>query len=496
MYKVLFASSEIYPLMKTGGLGDVAGSLPVALQTLGCDMRMIMPAYQDALRRVKSIKHVADIAIPSADTPVAILETTLPGTRIKTWLVDHPPFFDRPGNPYMDIRSRPWPDNAARFTLFSRVIAAIALGSGGLSWRPQILHCNDWQTALVPALLVPAPNRPKTVFTIHNLAYQGLYPREVFDTLRLPTQLWSADALEYFDQLCFIKGGLCFADHLTTVSPTYAKEIQTPEYGCGLHGLLRQRAERLTGILNGIDRRVWNPGTDRFLAKTYNWRSIANKQANKLALQGQFGLPQSADTPVIGVVSRLVHQKGIDLLIEALPTLLEKRIQIVILGHGDPQYEQQLTVIAKHHPRQLSVQIGYDEACAHRIEGGTDMFLIPSRFEPCGLTQLYSQRYGTVPIVRAVGGLADTVIDANEQTLASGKATGIVFKAADTGSILAAVERALELYRQPASWTKLVRNGIRQPFSWEQSADQYLKLYQNLFARPPKVDTLDGPGSG
>lgn len=476
--------------MKTGGLGDVAGSLPVVLRSLHCDMRLIMPAYQDALGRTKSVKPVAQIIIPEVDTTVTILETTLPGTRIKTWLVQHPPSFARPGNPYLDANSQPWPDNADRFALFARVITAIAKGRTGLTWVPDIVHCNDWQTALVPAFLALASRRPKTVFTIHNMAYQGLYPRETFDALRLPKKLWSPDALEFHGQLCFIKGGLCFADQLTTVSPSYAQEIQTPEFGYGLHDLLRHRSDHLTGILNGIDTRTWNPGTDLFLEKTYNWRNINNKQVNKLALQKSCGFPLSEDIVIVGVVCRLVQQKGIDLIIEALPALLKKPLQIVILGHGERAYEQQLKQIASKHRQRLSVEIGFNEAYAHRIEGGADMFLIPSRFEPCGLNQLYSQRYGTVPIARSVGGLRDTVINANKDNLAAGKATGILFDMDTSEALLAAVDRALQLFAQPKVWRQIVTSGMRQPCSWGKSAEQYRTLYDNLLARLPEAATL------
>lgn len=495
--KVLFASSEIYPLMKTGGLGDVAGSLPRALSALGCDMRLVMPAYRDAIDRTRSVRKVADLSLSGSEnaTHVSILEAVLPGTRLKVWLVDHPPSFNRHGNPYMDAQGNPWPDNAARFALFSRTIASLAAGQAGLEWQPDVLHCHDWQTALAPALLSDTPNRPTLLFTVHNLSYQGVFPQETFTALNLPDRLWSPDALEHYGQMNFIKGGLCFADYLTTVSPTYAREIQAPDFGCGLHELLQHRSDRLIGILNSIDRDIWNPGTDSCLVHTYNWRQLQHKQDNKRALQKRYGLAVSDAIPLIGMVGRLVHQKGVDLLIEALPTLMEKQLQLVILGTGDRHYEQQLQSIEDSYRGRLAVHIGYEEASAHRIAGGADAFLIPSRFEPCGLTQLYSQRYGTVPVVRAVGGLTDTVTDTTEQTLASGTATGLVFQNADTGDMLGAIDRALALYQQPDLWKQIVRNGMRQKWSWQQSARQYLALYRNRFSETAKADTLGSPGS-
>ena len=486
MHKVLFASSEAFPLIKTGGLADVAGSLPPALLSLKCDVRLILPAYQDILTQIKQTKHVTDLYIPDSNANVSLLEACLPGTRVKVWLVDYPPFFDRAGNPYHDDSGQPWPDNAERFALFARAVVATALDQSGLSWQPDLVHCNDWQTGLVPALLSLEAKRPATVFTIHNLAYQGLFPKEMLDILHLPKSLWSPDALEFYGELSFIKGGLCFADHITTVSPTYAKEIQTPEYGYRLDGLLRHRTGHLTGILNGINERIWNPGTDRFLANPYNWKRLDDKKLNKVILQRRCKLPSgsgASNIPMIGLINRLVEQKGIDLVIEALPALLKQSVQFVILGSGEPRFESQLTQLAKKHPNKLYVHIGYDEELAHLIEGSADMFLMPSRFEPCGLNQLYSLIYGTVPIVRAVGGLADTVVDANDENIESGRATGIVFNETEVDALIQAVERALSLYENSSTWKKLVTTGMRQSFSWETSAKQYLTLYENLLSR-------------
>ncbi len=487
MHKVLFATIEAFPLIKTGGLGDVAGSLPPALQSLHCDMRLVMPAYQEILKKAKQIKYITDLALPDSNMTVRLLETRLPGTRVKVWLIDYPPYFDRPGNPYLDITGQPWNDNAERFALFARAIVAITSDRSGLSWQPDLVHCNDWQTGLVPALLSLKANRPATVFTIHNFAYQGLFPKEMMNILRLPWSFWSPDALEYYGELSFIKGGLCFADHITTVSPTYAKEIQRPEQGFNLAGLMRHRKADLTGILNGIDNRIWNPGTDKYLVNRFNWKCISEKQRNKTLLQKQCKLSISPDTPMIAMICRLVEQKGVDLVIKILPALLKKNVQVIVLGNGDPGFELKLTALARKHPDKLYVQIGYTEELAHIIEASADMFLMPSHYEPCGLNQLYSLRYGTVPIVRAVGGLADTVVDTNEETIASGTATGISFTQNNTETLLEAIDRALKLFKDPDIWKQLMSAGMRQDFSWKISAKQYLTLYNDLL--PHSEDT-------
>lgn len=484
MRKILFVVSEAYPLMKTGGLGDVSTGLAQALAALGDDVRVLMPGYHDSLKLVGTLKTVAEVSLPSA-TPVRLLETILPGTRIKTWLIDFPPAFDRPGNPYQTSQGQDWPDNAERFALLARVAVAISAGIPGLRWQPDVVHCHDWQAGLVPVLLNNEPTRPATVFTIHNLAYQGLFSYETFLGLDLPASLWSLDGLEFHGQMSFIKGGIAFADRVTTVSPTYAREIQTAEFGHGLDGLLRHRASVLGGIINGIDTKIWNPQHDQLLSATYNVHRLGvGKAANKAALQNELGLANEARTPLLGIVSRLVHQKGIDLFLEALPMLLEKSLQCVVLGTGESGYQQGLSDMAKRYPKQMAVYIGYDEALAHRIIAGADLFLMPSRFEPCGLTQFYSLRYGTVPIAHRVGGLNDSVIDTNDATLADDSATGVLFAPANSAALAHAVNRGLELYRQRRVWQALRRRGMRQDFSWRRSAGEYQRLYDELLAAP------------
>lgn len=478
MPKILFVASEAHPLVKTGGLGDVAGSLPVALQSLRADVRLLLPAYRDAMARAGKLKPVTTLSIPGLNAPVRIMEGKLPETSLITWLVDFPPAYDRPGNPYLDLHGQPWPDNAMRFALLAHAATALALGRTQLKWRPDVVHCHDWQTGLVPVLLASEKSRPATVFTIHNLSYQGLFPPKTFKALGLAPTLWSPEALEFHGRLSFIKGGIVFADQLTTVSPTYAREIQTPEFGDGLDGLLRHRAARLTGILNGIDDAQWDPARDRFLVKHYSSRQLRNKAANKLALQQELGLPPETDTPLISMVGRLVQQKGIDLIIDTLPGLMHRPLQLAVLGSGETGYEETLRKQAVRHAGRLALRIGYDEGLAHRIEAGSDMFLMPSRFEPCGLNQLYSLRYGTVPIVRRAGGLADTVVDATEENIISGKATGIVFRDARAAALLGAVDRALALRRDAVRWKQIMLAGMRQDFSWDRSAEEYLRLYR------------------
>ncbi|MBI3546159.1 MAG: glycogen synthase GlgA [Gammaproteobacteria bacterium] len=479
MPKILFVASEAHPLIKTGGLADIAGSLPPALAAQRADVRLLLPAYRDALKHAGTLKPIAQFAVPGLAQSVQIFEGKLSNSSVTLWLLDFPPAYDRPGNPYVDAHGRPWPDNAPRFALLARAAVMLALGQTSLRWKPDVVHCHDWQTGLVPALLAQAENRPASVFTIHNLAYQGLFSYQTFVALGLPAALWSFEALEFYGQMSFIKGGLVFADRLTTVSPTYAREIQTPEFGCGLDGLLRYRADRLSGILNGIDDEVWNPAQDAYLTKCYSARRLFNKLANKQALQQELGLTSNPQTLLLGVVGRLVQQKGIDLILDALADIMQRPIQLAILGSGETVYETALRKLAAQHPGKLAVRIGYDERLAHRIEAGVDGFLMPSRFEPCGLNQLYSLRYGTIPIVRGVGGLADTVIDATEKNLKANKATGIVFHEASAAALVAAIDRAQSLHRNPRLWKQIMLTGMRQDFTWGSRALDYLKLYRS-----------------
>lgn len=482
--RVLIAASEAYPLMKTGGLGDVAGALPPALRALGIDARLVLPAYPRALDAVSGLRTVAHSAlyggavtlyagrVPDAHAPDGDLPVYLIGTA----------GFAREGNPYQDDAGRDWPDNPGRYALYCRACAALALGHLSSDWRADLVHAHDWQAALLPALLALETERPKTVFTIHNLAYQGLVSAYEADRLGFPAAWWSHEALEFHGQLALIKAGIVYADRVTTVSPRYASEIQTPEFGCGLDGLLHHRASVLSGILNGIDPALWDPSTDPALVARYDADRLDSKQRNKAALQTELGLDTSPRALLLGMVSRLVAQKGVDLLIEALPALLREDVQLVVLGSGDAALVQALRLAAASAPRRIVFRAGYDEPLAHRIQGGADALLVPSRFEPCGLTQLYALRYGTVPIVHAVGGLADTVVDADAQALADARANGISFGQANVASLLDAVRRAAGLYRAGAPWRQMQRTGMARDHSWTASAAAYRDLYTRVLA--------------
>ncbi|MDH3559856.1 MAG: glycogen synthase GlgA [Gammaproteobacteria bacterium] len=480
---ILFASSEAHPLIKTGGLADVSGSLPRAILGLHHDIRVIIPAYREILKHAQQLTLAAYLDLEGVRLPVRILSGRLPGGNVKLYLVDSPPHFDRAGKPYTTSSGSPWLDNAERFTVFCRAIHALAVNDAGLDWQPDIVHCNDWQTGLVPVMLRETSAAPASIFTIHNLAYQGLFDWKTFQSLKLPDDWWSIDALEFHDKFSFIKGGLIFADWLTTVSPTYADEICTPEFGCGLEGLLTQRKQSLTGILNGADYTVWNPGRDLHIPVQYNLRSLFHKIENKRDLQEHFALPVDNAVPLFTVISRLVEQKGIDLILEILPDLVKQNAQLVVLGSGDSQLEAALQQASARHPEHIGIHIGYDEVLAHRVEAGADIFLMPSLFEPCGLNQIYSLRYGTVPVVRRTGGLADTIVDTTPETLADKTATGFCFHQASATALWSAVERALAHYRKPDSWAQIMDTGMRQDFSWKRSAQQYVELYTRIIAQ-------------
>jgi starch synthase len=481
---ILFCTSEAYPFIKTGGLADISGSLPKMLCELGDDVRLILPAYPEVMARVTRLTPIADLSLPGVPGLVKIHRVDQPAPAGGVvYLVDSPAHYDRPGNPYLQPDGSEWPDNAERFLVFARAVIAVALGEADPGWQPQLVHCNDWQTGLVPPLLGLHPARPATLFTIHNLAYQGLFPASTFKALDLPPELWSVDGVEFYDKLSFIKGGIATADWVSTVSPTYAREICTLAFGCGLDGLLRHRADRLSGILNGIDSDLWNPETDPAIERNYSVHQLQNKTHNKLALQREVGLPVAPDVLLIGHVGRLVEQKGIDLIMDVLDELLRHPFQLVILGSGDRHIEQLVSRQAARHPQQIAACIGYAEQMAHRIEAGVDCFLMPSRYEPCGLSQLYSLRYGTLPIVRRTGGLADSVVDLNDTTQRALLATGFCFDDDSPEAVLDACLRALAHFQPPkVEWWKTVITGMRQDFSWRNSARQYQELYRHIVA--------------
>lgn len=481
--RVLFAASELFPLIKTGGLGDVAHSLPEALTALGNDVRIVMPAYRAVLQRLHGLRVAGYVRLQDG-REARIAEARDERVACPLWLVDIPTLFDRPGQPYSDVDGVDWADNAARFRAFSEAAAVLATDGLGLGWHADVAHANDWQTGLVPAFLAGRPRRPRTVFTIHNIAYDCLSDYPAFSMLGLPPHWWSVEHGEFYDRFSMLKCGLTFSDRVTTVSPRYADEIRRPEFGYGYASILAALGDRLTGILNGIDDVTWDPQTDPFLAQTYGPgdKLRAAKQANRAALLQALGASADdtpGDAPVLGSVGRLVHQKGTDLLLDSVPRLVHETDAVfVLIGAGDPHLEHRLAALAGSYPGRVFHHIGYSERLAHLVEAGSDMFVMPSRYEPCGLNQMYSLRYGTPPIVRETGGLADTVIDASPRNIARGEANGFVFADADTDALAAAVHRALALFRQPKQWMKLVKSGMRGDFGWRQSAQRYLELYQ------------------
>jgi starch synthase len=399
-------------------------------------------------------------------------------------LVECDGYYAREGGAYQDSRGHDWEDNHLRFGLLSRAAALLGTGDTPLDWRPDVIHCNDWPTGLAPAYLGLSGNaRSATLMAIHNIAFQGLFPAATVSALGLPAQSFSIEGVEFHGQLSFLKSGIVYADRISTVSPTYAREIQTEEQGCGLGGLLRHRGGEVTGILNGIDSDAWNPAKDPFIAQHYDRSQLGGKAANKAALQSRFGLDEDAAIPLLGVVSRLTHQKGLDLLARIAAQVAERPAQIALLGAGESDVEAAFRKLAEAFPGRIGCAICYDERLAHQIEAGADLFVMPSRFEPCGLNQMYSMRYGTPPVVRATGGLADTVTDCNERTLADGSATGFTFAEPTAAALLAAIERALETWSDRTAWRRLQENGMARDFGWRASARLYLKLFDALVAR-------------
>lgn len=485
--KILFATSEAHPLVKTGGLADVSGSLPVALAQLGHEVQLVLPAYQGVLEKYPNYEVLSRFSVGAAGRTldVRVLAVWVPEMEHKAWLLDIPELFDRPGNPYLGPDGADWWDNGERFAVFSRAVAEIAMNRAGLNWRADVVHANDWQTGLVPAFLREEFQAPRTVFTIHNMAYAGYFPKELFDSLWLPWQWWGDEGVEFYGQMSMLKAGIMYADAVTTVSPSYAREICTEEFAYGFAGIMRKARDqgRLHGILNGIDNRHWDPATDPYLYENYSLGKghVAGKKRNKVALlqhMGAANAEQAAELPLLGFIGRLVTQKGIDLILDVIPRLLEqRRINLVCVGSGESYFEQALRQLAARFPEHAFVHIGYSEALAHQVEAGADLFLMPSRFEPCGLNQLYSLAYGTLPLVHHTGGLADTVVNASDENLAAKTATGFVFYDPGSHAMHSALEHALYLYSRPRQWQQMQRTAMEQSFTWEQSARDYVDLY-------------------
>jgi len=480
--KVLFVSSEAYPLAKTGGLGDVSHSLPVALHHAGADVRLVLPAYRSALKTVSNLQILGWLDT-GLGQEVRILQAEHPEYPMPVWLIDHPNLFDRSGSPYTHPDGYDWPDNAQRFNQFSHAAALLACDALKTGWRADIVHANDWQTGLVPAYLTFEHNAPKSIFTIHNLAYDCQFDYGTFQAMHLPPHWWSMEHGEFYGRFSMIKAGIVFADHITTVSPRYAEEICTSEYGYGYADILNANKDKLSGIINGIDSNIWDPSTDKLLVANYtvNKSLKSAKQKNRKALLQKLGANDkvlAGKLPLIGFVGRMAFQKGIDLLLDSIEeTLSKEKVLFAVIGSGDKELEARLKSIAVKYPEQVFCWIGYSEELAHLLEAGSDMFVMPSRYEPCGLNQLYSLRYGTPPIVRNTGGLADTVTDTNEKTLANHSATGFVFEHADSEDLSRAISRAINTHKQAETWSNIVKNGMQLETGWQQSAADYLQLY-------------------
>jgi len=518
--KILIACSEVVPFAKTGGLADVAGALPRALHVLEHDARVVMPYYPrfmprraepvpsegPLLKRVRSIRRQAsgrmavhtvpvssDLRIPIGDREhtAHLLEGRFPGTRVPVYFVNNPALFDRNG--IYQENGVEYEDNLERFAFFSRaVLESLRI----IGWRPDVIHCNDWQTALIPAYLRTIYDRDDffrkiaTLFTIHNIGYQGIFPADKFPLTGLDPRLFNMEALEFYGQTSLLKAGLVFSEVLTTVSPTYGEEIQTPEFGYGLHGLLHKRRADLYGVINGIDYSVWNPSLDPHVERNYDVNDMSGKKVCKRFLQNRFDLPR-VDCPLFGMITRLVDQKGLDLVAEIIDHFLDMDVQFVLLGTGDLKYHGQFEEIGRRYPSKTGITLGFDDALAHQIEAGADIFMMPSRYEPCGLNQLYSLRYGTVPLVRRTGGLADSIEDATPSSVATGDGTGFVFLEPTPEALLEVIERTIEVYQDFEMWRKIQINGMKKDFSWHSAAKEYDKLYEKAVRK--RLDEC-GPG--
>ena len=478
--RVLQVSAEIFPLLKTGGLADVAGALPAALGRAGCEVRVLLPGFPAIASQLTDAVQVAEFTAPWGDRAQLRYGRFAALGDQPGYVVDAPALYDRPGNPYHDGAGQPYADNHRRFALLGLAAARMAQGLDGL-WVPGIVHSHDWHAALANAYLaLGGGHGAHTVFTVHNLAYQGLFDARVLGEIGLPPRAFSVAGVEFHGALSFMKAGLYYAERITTVSPTYAHEIQTAEQGCGLDGLLRDRRAVLSGILNGVDEAVWNPATDALLPARYDAQRLAGKARCKAALQAALGLAAEPAKPLFGIVSRLVEQKGLPLLLAVLPEIVARGGQLVLLGSGDAALEAAFVDAARRHPQQVAAQIGYDETFAHRVFAATDVTLVPSLYEPCGLTQLYGLRYGSLPLVRRVGGLADTVVDSSLENLADGTATGFVFDRFDAADMQRAIRRAFALYSRRTDWRAVQRRAMAQDVSWTASAERYAALYREL----------------
>ncbi|OUI95829.1 glycogen synthase [Acetobacter indonesiensis] len=490
---VLSVASEFFPLVKTGGLGDVTGALPAALEPEGIRVKTLLPGYPAVMAALKEATVFGDtIDLEELGHKVKIHQALINGSFL--FVVDYPDFYLRPGSPYMNQGGISWEDNGLRFALLSRIAARIACGAVS-GYRPDLVLAHDWPAGLTAAYLYfEAGQRPPVVQTLHNIAFQGRFSVSELSNFGLPPESFDREGVEFHGDIGFLKAGLYYAKWLVAVSPSYAREIQTPGYGMGLEGLLYDKRSCLSGILNGVDTSVWNPATDKDIHFPYKSGHILTRRSNKAAFQAEFGLARDADALLIGVVSRLTDQKGIDLLAEAMPTLMQqnKSLQCVVVGGGDQQIERQLGNLARRFPGRFACNLQYSEPLGHRTQASADVIFVPSRFEPCGLTQLYALRYGAVPVVSRVGGLADTIIDANAAALSAGCATGFVFEPNGSKAIIEIMQRVCDVFSDNALWSQLQRNGSLQDVSWQRPAAQYAALFRKLVTkyRPEEAEVL------
>lgn len=476
--RVLFVGSECFPLIKTGGLADVMGALPLALATRGLDVRVLLPGFPAVMKAAKNKRKAGTLKKLFGQDVTLLTATSDSGLKL---LIAEADIFDIEGNPYLDKAGENRADNGLRYAAFAKIAAEVALGNA-IKWQADIVHAHDWQAGLTALYLQLAKPSlpPRTVFTIHNLAFQGLFPKSLMPKIGLPASVFSQDGIEYWDKASFLKAGVIYSDHITTVSPTYAREIQTEEGGMGFGGLLKNRSQQLSGIVNGIDTDVWDPATDPDLTTHFSAKAPAGKRKAKRALLKEYGLTDKAPGPLFGIVSRLTQQKGLDLVAAAIPHIVGNHGQLIVIGSGDAELETVFRQAAATHPEMIGTFIGYDEARAHRLQAGVDLIMVPSRFEPCGLTQLCGLRYGALPLVARVGGLADTVIDANMAARRHGAGTGIQFAPVTFDDLIAAIDRSFALYADGPTWIKLRRNAMREDVSWAEPAAAYHALYESL----------------
>lgn len=475
-------SSEVFPLIKTGGLADVSGALPVALKSSGISVKCLIPGYTAVLDKIENKVHLGTLEVFD-NISCDLISATIPNTKVDVIVIKHAGLYERDGGPYTHPNGHDWSDNPMRFGVLSKVASLLSIYQSFWDWVPDIVHCNDWQTGLTPYYMHHLGiTEAKSLLSIHNIAFQGNFDPYWIHILELSPQDYKVEGFEYYQQLSFLKAGIYYADQISTVSPTYSLEIQTEAFGFGLQGLLQQRSDDITGILNGIDTNEWNPQKDPFLPQAYSVNDLSGKALVKKTLQEKLHLISDPTQPLLGVVSRLTHQKGLDIFIESMPELIELGCQFAVLGGGEKSFEAQFLAYAEQYPNQVSVTIGYNEPLSHLIMAGADIFIMPSRFEPCGLNQLYGLRYGTPPVVTKTGGLADSICHTNDESIKQKTATGFVIENVNKMSLLVTIKQALSIWRDQKTWMEIQKNGMRKDVGWKNSANAYISLYRKLLS--------------